>query len=201
MDEQKHLVQELVNAQEPELEKSCTPKRNSKTELIQKIVQLAEEINEPLTETDSQLKRMSKRVLTEKLTTLVEKRIEFEAQKCLGITKEQAGNPFCVNLAALKMVHSIAVSSTVSLVDRTQKTHGMTLEGFMERMEQSQEQIDMILSEIAQTYPEIIEKFSSPWVRLGLLWTSNVVISLKRCRNNNNVAKLRPRTNPSIHTV
>ena len=49
---------------------------------------------------------MSKKQLTEKLAGLVEKRIEFEATKVLGINKEQAGNPFMVNLAALRMCHS-----------------------------------------------------------------------------------------------
>jgi len=204
MDEQKQLVEELVIAQEPVVvEKPGSPKRNSKTELINKIIQLGEEINEPVTDTDSQLKRMSKRVLTDKLTALVEKRIEFEAQKCLGISKEQASNPFCVNLAALKMVHEIAVNSTVAIVDRTKKNHGMTIDGFKERMHDCQEQIDVILSEIAQMYPEIIEKFSSPWVRLGLLWTSNVMLTLKKEEKNKkrNVAKLRPRKNPQINSV
>lgn len=198
------MVEELVIAQEPVVVgKPSSPRRNSKTELINKIIQLGEEINEPVTDTDTQLKRMSKRVLTDKLTGLVEKRIEFEAQKCLGISKEQAANPYCVNLAALKMVHEIAVNSTIAIVDRTKQKHGMTIDGFKQRMHDCQEQIDIILSEIAQMYPEIIEKFSSPWVRLGLLWTSNVMLTLKKLNDNNkfNVAQLRPRTNPSVHTV
>ena len=103
---------------------------------------------------------MSKRALTEKLAKLVERRIEFEAQKALGITKEQAQSPYMVNLAALRMVHTIAVSSTENLVDRTSGKHGMTLKGFSARMKDCQESIDVILSEIAELYPNVIEKFS-----------------------------------------
>ena len=205
-EEKNQLVEELVIAQEPVQEKPpSSPKRNSKSDIIKKILQLAEEIGETITETDTQLKRMPKRVLTQKLADLVEKRIEFEAQKCLGIDKEQAQNPYCVNLAALKMVHEIAVNSTVAIVDRTQHKHGMTLAGFKQRMHDCQEQIDMILSEIAQMYPEILEKFSSPWVRLALLWGSNVMLSLKKVNKVNNkktnVTKLRPRENIQVHTV
>ena len=81
------LVEELVESQNPieeEEEKPKEPKRNSKDELIQKIIQLADETGEPLKESNSQLRRMSKKALTEKLAVYVEKRIEFEAQKCPG---------------------------------------------------------------------------------------------------------------------
>ena len=201
---QTDLIEELVESQTPVIEevKTKSPKRNSKDEMIQKIIQLSDECGEKLGESNSQLRRMSKKVLTDKLAGLVERRIEFEAQKCLGIDKEQAKNPFCVNLAALKMVHDIAVNSTESLVERTSERHGMTIAGFKRKMKDSQESIDMILSEIAQQYPEVLEKFSSPWVRLGLLWTSNVVISLKKKEvNNKNVARVRFAQNNGVHTV
>ena len=201
---QTDLIEELVESQTPVIEevKTKSPKRNSKDEMIQKIIQLSDECGEKLGESNSQLRRMSKKVLTDKLAGLVERRIEFEAQKCLGIDKEQAKNPFCVNLAALKMVHDIAVNSTESLVERTSERHGMTIAGFKRKMKDSQESIDMILSEIAQQYPEVLEKFSSPWVRLGLLWTSNVVISLKKKEvNNKNVARVRFAQNNRVHTV
>ena len=196
------LVEELVvSAKEEEKSaKPSTPKRNSKTELIQKIVQLAKEVNEPL-ESDSQLKRMSKRALNEKLASLVERRIEFEAQKCLGIDAEQAKSPYMVNLAALKMVHSIAVNSTETLVERTSDKHGMSIAGFKTKMQECQESIDMILAEIAQQYPEVLENFSSPWVRLGLLWTSNVMMSLKKKAQLTNAPKIRPHPDSRVHTV
>ena len=94
------LIEELIDAKDavPEVKKS--PKRNSKTDIIEKILQVSEQMNQPVLETDSQLKRMSKRQLTDKLAELIEKRIEYEATKVLGISSEQAGNPFLVNLAA-----------------------------------------------------------------------------------------------------
>ena len=199
------LVDELVESQTPPevIKEAKVPKRNSKDELIQKIISLSEEVGEPVKESNSQLKRMSKNALTDMLAGYVEKRIEFEAQKCLGIDKEQAGNPYCVNLAALKMVHEIAVNSTEALVERTSDRHGMTISGFKRKMKESQESIDMILSEIAQLYPEVLEKFSSPWVRLGLLWTSNVVLTLKKKENkrNKNASRVRFGKDTRVHTV
>ena len=203
---QEDLIDELVDSQTPvvEVAKPRSPKRNSKDEMIQKIVQLSEECGEKLEESNSQLKRMSKKMLTEKLAGLVEKRIEVEAQKCLGINKEQAQSPYCVNLAALKMVHEIAVNSTESLVERTSDRHGMTISGFKHKMKDCQESVDTILAEIAQQYPEVLEKFSSPWVRLGLLWTSNVMMSLKKKaikNKNNDVARVRFGQNKRVHPV
>ena len=199
------LVDELVESQTPvEIPTEAKPvKRNSKDELIKKIISLSEEVGEPVKLSNSQLKRMSKNALTDVLAGYVEKRIEVEAQKCLGIDKEQAANPYCVNLAALKMVHEIAVNSTEALVERTSEKHGMTISGFKRKMKESQESIDMILSEIAQLYPEVLEKFSSPWVRLGLLWTSNVVLTLKKKEVNNkkNASNVRFRSDTRIHTV
>ena len=197
------LVDELVDAAKEEtvVVKPTTPKRNSKQSLIEKIIQLSNDVGEPLKESDSQLKRMSKRVLQDKLAALVEKRIEFEAQKCLGLDSETIKSPYMVNLAALKMVHSIAVTSTEALVERTSERHGMTIAGFKTKMKDSQESIDLILSEIAQEYPEVLEKFSSPWIRLALLWTSNVVISLKKKKPITNAPKLRPGPHPQLRPV
>ena len=197
------LVDELVESQTPVevIKESKVPKRNSKDELIKKIISLSEEVGEPVKESNSQL--VSKNALTDMLAGYVEKRIEFEAQKCLGIDKQQAANPYCVNLAALKMVHEIAVNSTEALVERTSDRHGMTISGFKRKMKESQESIDMILSEIAQLYPEVLEKFSSPWVRLGLLWTSNVVLTLKKKENkrNKNASRVRFGKDTRVHTV
>ena len=94
---EQNMIEELVSAQEEPVIEKKSPKRNSKSELIDKIIELSQDVNEPVLESDSQLKRMSKRQLTEKLAGLVEKRIEFEATKLLGINKEQAGNPFLVS--------------------------------------------------------------------------------------------------------
>ena len=194
-------VDELIKAQKSPV-KPVSPKRNSKDDLIQKILKLADDVGEDIEETDSQLRRMSKRALTEKLAKLVERRIEFEAQKALGITNEQAQSPYMVNLAALKMVHSIAVSSAENIVDRTSNRHGMTLQGFSDRMKDCQESVDQILMEIAELYPDVIEKFSSPWVRLGLLWGSNVMVSLKKKTHNNKYApSLRPTVHPRVNSI
>ena len=198
MESPPRLIEELVEAQREAPVEKKSPKRNSKHELIEKIIKLSDDVNEPVLESDSQLKRMNKRQLTEKLASLVEKKIEFEATKVLGINKEQAGNPFMVNLAALRMFHDIACHSVERLVDRTSPSHGMTLEGFAKNMKESRESIDIILTEIAQTYPDVLEKFSSPWTRLSLLWCSNVMVTLKKKKHDNKVDAPRVRFDKNI---
>ena len=201
--EEPQLIDELVNAKEEVPEKPKSPKRNSKDQLIEKIITLSKTIDEPVLESDSQLKRMNKRQLNEKLAGLVEKQIEAEASKMLGINKEQVGNPFMVNLAALRMFHDIACHSVEALVERTSDRHGMTLEGFSKNMKESGESIDIILTEIAQTYPDVLQKFSSPWTRLTLLWGSNVMISLKKktVHNKENASRVQPKQDFRVHTV
>ena len=79
----------------------------------------------------------------------------------------------------------------------------MTISGFKRKMKESQESIDMILRELAQLYPDVLEKFSSPWVRLGLLWTSNVVLTLKKKedKRKKNASRVRFGQNSRVHTV
>ena len=85
-----------------------------------------------------------------------------------------------VNMAALRMCHDIACSTVENFVERTSNRHGMTLAGFAKNMRDSRESVDMCLHEICQQYPHILEKVSSPWVRLSLLWGSNVMVTLKK---------------------
>ena len=169
----------LLNASSPKKEEA-EPKRNSKHALIDKIMSVSEKYELDLDYSDTRLKRMNKKQLTELLTTYVEKRVEFEASKVLGLTKEQAKSTTCCNLAALRMLHQICVTSVERGVESTSSKHGMTLEGFSQKMKDSAETIDMILLEISDLYPDIISKFSSPWVRLALIWGSNAMLTLRK---------------------
>ena len=200
----KDLVNELIESQKPPVEEpkeKREPRRNSKDDIIDKIMQLSQEIGEPVPETNTQLKRMSKRQLADKLAGLIEKRVEFEASKVLGINKEQAGNPYVVNMAALRMCHDIVCSSTEALVERTSHKHGMTLKGFTQRMRDSKESVDMCLHEICQQYPDILEKVSSPWLRLGLLWGSNVMVTLKKKKVITNAPNVQPKSDQRVRTI
>ena len=179
-EEKRQLIEELVKPEEKPDKPQSIPRRNSKEQLIEKILELAKQCDEPVPQSDTQLKRMNKKQLTELLTTYVEKRVEFEASKVLGLTKEQAKSTTCCNLAALRMLHQICVTSVERSVESTSSKHGMTLEGFSQKMKDSAETIDTILLEISDLYPDIISKFSSPWVRLALIWGSNVMLTLRK---------------------
>ena len=99
------------------------------------------------------------------------------------------------------MVHDITCNTVEGLVERTSNTHGMTLKGFANRMKESQEAVDAILHELCQQYPDVLEKISSPWIRLSLLWGSNVVVSLKKKPLIKNAPEVRLEQNPRVHTV
>ena len=100
------------------------------------------------------------------------------------------------------MCHDIACSTVENFVERTSNRHGMTLAGFAKNMRDSRESVDMCLHEICQQYPHILEKVSSPWVRLSLLWGSNVMVTLKKKKGDiRNAPSVRPKPNKIIHTV
>ena len=51
--EEEKLIEELIDAQDEPAPEKKSPKRNSKGEIIDKIIQLSKEIDEPILESDS----------------------------------------------------------------------------------------------------------------------------------------------------
>ena len=78
------LNNELIRATSPEDEKKCEPKRNSKEELIAKIIQVAQSNEITLQHSDTKLKRMTKQQLTEFLGEVVETAMRNEMARQVG---------------------------------------------------------------------------------------------------------------------
>ena len=78
------LNNELIRATDEDEKKSDKTKRNSKDELIQKIIQLAENNDIPLKMSDTKLRRMNKQQLNELLAEVVETAMRNEMAKQVG---------------------------------------------------------------------------------------------------------------------
>ena len=105
------LNNELLKSGPSDDEKKEKPrKRNSKDELIDKIVQVAEHNNITLPHSDTRLKRMTKQQLTELLAELVEKAMRDEMARQVGAKPGAADS--VIALGALRMVHDICAKGT-----------------------------------------------------------------------------------------
>ena len=156
------------------------PKRNSKDELITKILKVCNDANLELDESDSKLRRMTKRQLTEKLAEKIELAVQNTMAEQVGV---KAGSPNSViALGALKMVHNIAAGSAEKFANIFLKPRGYEINGFQQSLKEPHvaESIDQVLAEIAAE-TDVLQYFNSPYTRLALCWGSALVTSVQRC--------------------
>ena len=102
------LNNELLKKEEEDEKRP--PKRNSKQELIDRIVEVAKNNNIPVEHSDTKLKRMSKQQLNELLAEIVEKAMRNEMARQVGAKPGAADS--VIALGALRMIHDIAATGT-----------------------------------------------------------------------------------------
>ena len=96
---------------EPETEeKEKTIKRNSKDELIRKIVELSQNNDIKIEHSDTKLKRMTKQQLNELLASTVEKIMRDEM--CRQVNAKPGASDSIIALGALRMVHDLCAKGT-----------------------------------------------------------------------------------------
>ena len=83
-------------------------KRNSKQELIQRILDLVKKNNIEIDYSDSKLKRMTKTQLQEVLGTVMEKIMQSQMAEQLGC--DRSATDQVMAMAALRMIHDIAAN-------------------------------------------------------------------------------------------
>ena len=175
------LNNELLKEEEPETPKS--PKRNTKQHLIKRILELGEKSGIEIEESDSKLKRMNKEQLQKKLAEIMEKELRAKmAEQFTGQKNTEASNTV-LSIGALRMVHNIVVKGCGTLYNKVGAPYvGYELSNFSENMRspQFQETIDEILVEISNENPEVLQYFESPYARLGMVWLSVAMMSLKK---------------------
>ncbi len=178
MADNSQLNNELLRAIEPQLDE-CKPKRNSKDELIAKIIQLAEQNEITLKYSNTRLKRMNKQELNEMLAGVAEDVMRNEMAKQVGA--KPGATDSVIALGALRMMHDIAARCAETGINTMAPSYGYHIVGFTECLQDPsvREATDACLVEIAQE-SEILQYVKSPWTRLAIAWGGALVTSVRK---------------------
>ncbi len=181
--ESTRLVNELLREADSDKkpQSPAKPKRNSKEELLQKIIGIVEKYELEFNYSDTKLKRMNKVELQKILAAVVEQGVKHDMAKAVGVDPRAHGK--VVTLGALRMLHNLAAMGVEKAFNQFgTPVFGYECEGFAEclRDPSVSGSIDECLTEIAAENPEVLEYFDSPYARLALVWSGAMLTVIKR---------------------
>ena len=179
---------ELLN----EDEEKNIPKRNSKDDLITKIVTCCEENNVELEFSNTKLR-------------LLAAKIEIAMRNTMAA---QVGAPpnssdKIVALGALRMIHDLCAVSAERGLNVFLPRYGYEVDGFAKSLKEPsvREAVNMCLEEIARE-TDVLQYVQSPWARLGIAWSGALLTCVRKQNNSqiltdarlNNASNLGPRS-------
>ena len=172
------LLDDKTDAEQDEKE----PKRNSKDDLIAKIIRCAQENDVRLEYSNTKLRRMTKQQLIELLAEVMEKSVR--AQMAAQVGAKPNATDSVIALGALKMVHSIAANTAEKGLNTILPKYGYEVEGFAKSLKEPMvaEAIDCCLAEIAAE-SDVLQYVQSPYARLAIAWSGALVTSMKKTRH------------------
>ena len=187
MDEKdnKELNDELLNTHE----EAKSPKRNTKDDLIRKIVMCADENDIDLPYSDTKLRRMTKQQLLKLLADLLSEKVRNDLTDQVG-AKRGSGNGV-IALGALKMVHNIMANTAEKGINIFLPRYGYQVVGFTDSLKDPvvDDAITMCLEEIAAD-TDVMQYVESPYTRLAIAWSGALVSSLRKSTNRNYVTPM-----------
>ena len=95
----------------------------------------------------------------------------MEIAKSIGVEQQYAENEKMMNFAVLRMLHSTAVRFSCGAANFVSNKFrfNFEIEDFSNKIDQ--QELDLILEEISRDIPgDILEKISSPYIKLMFLW-------------------------------
>jgi hypothetical protein len=176
----------------PSEEKLDAAKRNSKDDLVAKIVKCCEDGELELPYSDSKLKRMTKTQLTKLLGECIEEKIRNAMAEQVG-AKRGSGDRV-IALGALKMIHSIAANGAEKVFNIFLPKYGYEVDGFSKSLQNPavDEAVTACLEEIAAD-TDVLQYIESPYTRLAIAWSGALITSIKKTTKNKRYA---PRMEP-----
>ena len=111
-----------------------------------------------------------------------------------------------MSIGALRMIHNIMAKSVENTVNGAigYMNAPYEMNSFSENLVSCQDEIDQCLMEICQMNPEIIEHFKSPYSRLGIVWLTAGLQSIRKkspVNINRNAPRLQPQQPERVYTV
>ena len=179
-----------------------SPRRGSKEELVQKILQLNEAANLELDESVTKLRRRNKQSLNKLLAECVEKSMKQKIASEIGA--EPNSSEAHMNVCFLRMMHDTLCMSVEKIGTPYLQKYGYSIEGYTESLKAPQinEQLDQCLQEIALE-TDVLQYVQSPYARLGFLHLTCLATTIKKTRKINNAAPVESQrnfTDPSVRS-
>ncbi len=174
-------------------------KRNSKAELIKRIVEISEKNKVELEYSDTKLRRMNKNQLQQTLADQMEKIMKAEVAETVGANRNASEQVVCMH--ALRMIHDIAAKGFEVGGNKFANQYGYDITGFSENLKDPivSEAVNQCLEEIALENADILEYVKSPYARLGLAWAGCLATcAKKRPIRNNNIARTSKQNAPRM---
>ena len=157
------------------------PKRNSKDDLISKIINICADNDLVLGVSNTKLRRMTKDQLCKILAEKIE--LGVRGQMAAQVGAKANASDAVIALGALKMMHNIAANTAEKGLNMILPQYGYQLEGFTESLKDPavDQAVDQCLAEIAAD-SDIMKHIESPYVRLAIAWGGALVTSLRKKR-------------------
>jgi len=178
------LLQAAAEDGNSPIEAEPLPKRNTKDDLIRKIVDLCNDQNLELQHSNTKLRRMTKTQLTELLAEKIEK--GMIAGMCDQVGVDRGSDARLIGLGALRMVHDICAGVCEKGANQFLPKYGYEVVGFCDSLKEPhvKEAVDSCLAEIAAE-SDVLQYVKSPYTRLGIAWMGAAVASVRKSRHNN----------------
>jgi hypothetical protein len=168
------LNNQLLNGDE---EKSV--KRNTKDDLIAKIVKCCTDNDIPLEHSNTRLKRMGKTQLQKLLAECIEKAMRNAMSSQVGAPPGSSDS--VVALGALRMIHDLFAASAEKGLNVFLPRYGYEVNGFASSLKEPtvRKAVDQCLEEIARE-TDVLQYIESPWARLGIAWSGALLTCVHR---------------------
>ena len=173
------LNDELLLDGNVEDEKSAEPKRNSKDDLMAKIISVCADNELELEHSNSKLRRMTKQQLCKILAEKIEEGVKSQMAKQVGAKPGCGDN--VIALGALKMMHNLLANSAEKGLNVFLPSYGYEVVGFSESLKDPHvdEAVSQCLHEIALE-SDVMQYIESPYVRLAIAWGGALVTSIRK---------------------
>lgn len=169
----------LKEAQATEKTEDTEPKRNTKDDLIAKIINCCADNELELEVSNTKLRRMPKQELCKLLAQKIEEGIKVQMARQVGVKKGSSDG--VIALGALKMIHNIVATTAERGLNLVLPNYGYEVVGFTKALKDPNvdEAVDQCLEEIAAE-SDILQYIESPYTRLAIAWGGALVTTIKR---------------------
>ena len=175
------LNDDLLVDTPPSGDESQEPKRNSKDDLVAKIINVCADNGLELEHSNSKLKRMTKQQLCKILAEKNEDGVRSQMAKQVGA--KPGASDGVIALGALKMIHNLLATSAEKGLNIVLPAYGWEVNGFCESLRDPNvdEAVTQCLSEIALE-SDVMQYIESPYARLAIAWGGALVTSIRKKR-------------------